>query len=269
MSRRIALLGLVAACAMAFSAVAASGALAAPEVSNTAFTCVEVATNTGEFTNAHCSSKTETEGEPPHLKPKNWSHSAIAVNTSTQLTLTNLNNPVLETVIAGSETILTATGAECVECMGENHEEVIEKEGKKITVMDVTGSGGHIRFTGVTTNLPSCTVVGGEVNTVPLKVTTTNTTTALLEPVSGTTMAEVHLNSGCVIGPLITVTGIARGTAKGATVTFNTGANELKVGKQTAFLKGEATIKAGLTATAKEKEEGKSPVHNPVSLTAA
>ena len=243
MSRRIALVGLAAACAMAFSAVMAAGAVAAPTESNTAFTCVA-----GQGTlDAHCDPGTSgTSG-----------HVAIKAGESTQLTLTQISpTTTLKTTIGGSEFILTATGAECVECMAENHEEVV---GGK-TVMDVQGSGGHIHYTGVTTNVPSCIVKGGVVDTRPLKFTTTTATTALLEPVTPSTMAVIEFEPGCFAGASITVTGIARGTAKGATATFATGKEELLVGKQKAELIGEATISAGLTG---------SGTMNPTSLTPA
>jgi hypothetical protein len=236
MTRRMHLTGLVAFWVAAVSVFLAPCALAAPEVSNTAFTCVPSAG--GGFHNAHCNNaQAQESGE--------WGHLVIPVNTPTQGTLTVLGFFHLESIVAGSEVLLTATGAECVECMVENHEETVE--GK--TVMDVKGSGGHIRFTGVTTNLPSCTVTGGEFNTEPLKVTTTSATTTLVEPAAGTTIAAVHFNSGCAIGTTTTVTGVARSTSAGATSTFNTGANELKVGKQQAFLVGLVTTDAGVTGS--------------------
>ena len=76
--------------------------------------------------------------------------------------------------------------------MAENHEEVVGGN----TVMDVQGSGGHIR---------------GVVDTKPLKFTTTTATTALLEPVMASTFAVIDLDVGCVLGSSITVIGSARG----------------------------------------------------------
>ena len=235
-------------CASAVGVIMAAGASAAPTESNTAFTCVLGGTNRPPafFSDQDCS-------EP--FPSAAFGSSPIRAGENTQLTLANIGNTTLKTTIAGSEFILTATGAECVECMAENHEEVV---GGK-TVMDVQGSGGHIRYTGVTTNVPTCIVKKGEVNTRALKFTTTTTTTALVEPVAPITMAVIEFEPGCFAGASITVTGIARGTAKGAIATFETGREELLVGKQKAELKGVATISAGLTG---------SGTMNPLLLTA-
>jgi hypothetical protein len=252
MSRRIVIAGLAALSALAVSAVAVSSAFAVPIESNTAFTCVP--TKGGAFKNAHCNSAKPSDGGE-------YAHVAIAVNTKTQLTLTNIGNTELNSTIGGAAVKLTATGAECVKCMAENHEETVS--GK--TWMDVQGpgtgeTGGHIHYSGVTINVAGCTVTGGEVNTEPLKLTTTTAGIGLLEPQTGTTMAVIHLNAACSIGETITVTGIARGTTAGSTATFNTGASELKIGKQEAHLIGEATIIGHATETT---------TGNPLALTAA
>ena len=247
MRRQIVLVGLTTACAIALGASLPLGASAAPTESNTGFTCVA-----GKGTlDAHCDpGSSGTSG-----------HVAVKAGESTQLTLANIGNWILHTTIAASEFTVTATGAECVECMAENHEEVVE--GK--TVMDVTGSGGHLRFTGATTNLANCVVKNGEWITKPLKMTSTAATgskNVVLEPVTPPIFAVIEFASSpvCPLGSSITVNGIAHGTTKGATVTVSTGAGELTVGKQVASLTGEGTLSAGTTG---------SGTMNPVSLTAA
>jgi len=235
MSKRIALVGLAALCAMAFSAVMAQGAFAAGE---TAYTCIPGA---GEHnTDAHCDpGSTGTSGH-------------VAITEDTQLTLHGIGNSLLKTKIAGGKVTLTATGVECVECMAHNQEVG--------GVMDVTGTGGHIRYTGVTISTAGCTVVNEEVNTEPLKVTTISANTAEVAPATeGNPEAKIHLNVGCTLGTEIIVTGHADGVATGATAKFATGAGELLVGEQEAKLEGEVTVEAGLTGGE----------HHPVALTAS
>ena len=245
MNSQISLVGMTVVCAIAIGAVAAGGAIAAPQESNTGFTCVA-----GKGTlDVHCDpGSSGTSG-----------HVAVPINSPTQVTLGSIGSATLKTTIAGSEFILTATGAECVECMGENHEETV---GGK-TVMDVTGSEGHMRFTGVTTNVVNCIVKNKEVNTKELKFTTTAANSAknvLIEPVVPTTIAVVDFEPGCPFGASITITGILRGTTKGATLSFATGAGELLVGKQVAEFRGEFPVTAGTTG---------SSIMNPASLTFA
>ena len=237
------LVGLAALFAIAISAVMAAGAVAAPTESNTAFTCVA---GSGTL-DAHCDpGSSGTSG-----------HVAIKTGESTQLTLTQIGfTTTFKTTIGGSEFIFTATGAECVECMAENHEEVV---GGK-TVMDVQGSGGHLHYSGVTTNVPTCIFKKGEINTKPLKFTTTTAATALIEPVTPSTVAVIEFEPGCFAGASITITGVMRWTASGATARFETGKEELFVGKQKLEVIGEATLRAGLTG---------SGTMNPVSLTPA
>jgi len=214
---------------------------------------VKVATGTGSFKNAHCNPAATNESET-----NDWAHVTITEGEETQLTLKNIGNSTLSTKIAGASVVLTATGVECVECMFHN-----QKEGSG--AMDATGSGGHIRYTGVTINTASCKVVKGEVNTEPLKVTTLTKEKAEVSPVTvGGAEAVIKLepNTGfekCTLGTSITVTGHADGTAAGAIATFATGAGELKVGEQEATLAGQVTMTAGLTG---------SSTMNPVALTA-
>jgi hypothetical protein len=247
MSKRIGLVVLAALCALAFSAVVASGASAA---GSTAFTCREVTPNTGSFGTEDCTVPGSGTGF-------NWSDFEIAENETTQLTLKPWEGvSKLETTIAGGHVVLTAKNLECVGCHFTNHK---DESGH----MDATGSGGHIRYTEVTINTPSCKVVGEEVNTEPLQFTTFNnagTLGAEITPVTGETEAIVHLeNNGtpCALGTEIVVKGHADGTASGAMGIFNTGANELKVGKQEAKLIGEVTLSGGPTGAE----------HHPVLLT--
>lgn len=265
MNGRKGLIALAVLCALAFSAIAASGAVAK---GITAFACEEVAPNTGEFTNADCSSKTEEEGGK--LKPKNWVHAEFTPNLPIQLTMTALGRTEFDTTIAGAEVVLQATGAECIKCMVENHKEKIGEQ----EVMVFSGSGGHLDYTGVTINLPTCKVTGGEINTEPLKmkgVMSSESGPFAIEmspaEAGGTTVAVIHLEKSgageCPIGSSITVKGHVNPTATGAIGKFNSGAGELTAGKQELRLTGEVTLRGGITPTPEEPN----PLHRPLGLT--
>lgn len=235
MNLRVMSFSLAALCAIAVAVVAPSLAAAAGE---TASTCVE---GGAEFGNAHC---TSTSGST-----KGWKEVAIKAGEETQLTLAATGEQVLSTKIGEVATTVKATGVECVECMAKNQ----EVEG----VADFTSSGGHLRFTGATINVASCKVVGGEFVTEPVKFTSSMLTYMKVSPVSGTTLAVIHLEKSgaeaCALGSSITVTGEANVTASGATLTL---AGALTVGGQAAVLSGGATMSAGLTGGE----------HHPISL---
>jgi hypothetical protein len=246
MSKRIGLVALAALCAVALSAVAASGASAA---GTTAFTCVSQAG--GAFKNAHCNNSAAAEEGA-------WAHKAIAEGETTQLTTTAVGTTELKVKIAGANTVLKATGVECVGCHFKN--QIDPTSG----VMSAMGEGGHLKYTGVTINVASCKVKGGTVTTKPLTLTTFAEGGALKATVAPVTpkveaIIETENNgtSTCTLPAEIIVEGHATGTAHGATASFETGAGELNVGAQTATLKGEITVSGGPTEAA----------HGPVALT--
>jgi hypothetical protein len=239
------IIGLVALCALALSAFAASGASAG----TTAFTCVKGGTG---FTEEHC----KTKGAPGE-----FGH--VAITEKTTLALTSLTNPVLTGKLFGATVELAATGVECIECTAENKEVG--------GVMEVTGSGGYLTFTGVkvvgleTKCEARDTGKGEDVMTELLKFTTTSSAGATLEPVTGTILAEFDIvakpgQSCSVAGTGLKVTGKAATTVSGATLTVNVtkASGELKLEGEPASMKGEATITAGKIG---------SGVHHPVALT--
>lgn len=226
MNLRVMSFGLAALCALALAAAMPSFAAAAGE---TASTCVS---GGAEFGNEHC---TSTSGSS-----KAWKEVAIKAGEETQLTLAAIGEQVLSTKVGEVSPIIKATGVECAECMAKNQ----EAEG----VADFTSSGGHLRYTGVTINVASCKVTGGEYVTEPLKFTSSMLTYMKMQPVSGTTVAVIHLEKSgtepCVLGSSITVHGEANLRANGATLTLE---SALTVGEQAASLTGEWTMSAGPT----------------------
>jgi len=254
MSRRMTIIGLAALCALALSAISASGASAGA----TAYTCVSGGTGGlgHKFTDADCAVENNTTGT--------FGHKEIAANTTTVLSLTKLANTVLEGKLFGANITLEATGIECIECSAENRVEggVMEVKGpaEKMT-------GGKLRFTGVTVAglTPPCTVVGnatGQITTEALKFTTTVAGEARLEPEAGTTLAVFSITgTGCpVAGSNIKVTGksLAKLTGAKLKVEVLKSSGELLLEGEKAALKGEATVKGGVSTP-----------ENPVALTTA
>lgn len=234
MSEQVRAFGLVMLCVLAVGAIAASGAAAVPTQSNTGFTCVEAEAGAGEFTNADCSSK---EGSP-----KNWKHVAIPAGESTPLTTATTETWEYRVPLGGPEIILKSPKVECLECALENHQEVI---GGK-TWMDVQSTSARLRFAEVSSNTSGCFVKGGAITTEPLKITSTTAGNLLVEPVSGTHLAIVKWEPGCVFGEF-PIDGHFNGTLTGAKMKVNTVKGEVFFGAagHEAFLKGGATLSVG------------------------
>jgi len=253
MSRRIILAGLAALLALAFSAFSASGASAAEAV-----TCVEAPTTAeAEFKDPHCVEPGHTAAGP------NYKHVAFG-STPTQLTLHSASEfQFLKAELFGTAVTLRGTGVECIDCMAENSGGVVK------------GSGGQLRYTGVeVVGHAGCTVVDDEnatgsgkgtadqITTTPLKFETTGTSTAVIKPVNPPVLAHINITNvgGCpgALTRTVNVEGEVNGTTSGATLKVETGAGELEIEEEPAFLEGEATMTAGETG---------STTHHPVALT--
>jgi hypothetical protein len=251
MYRRMTSIGITALCALTAAAVTASGATAGTPVTqgNAAFTCIEGA-------GAH-----NTNGDCQPGSTGSFGHKGIAEGVSTGLALDKLNNPVLVTKIGLVTVTLTGKGpVDCIECMAENRTD------PGTGVMDVTGTGGRLRFTEVAVSTSNCgvkSVTGdaGVVETEPLKLTTLSPTKATIEPAAGDVVAEFNFTGASC--PLtgsnpIKIKGHADGTLNGAVIKFETDTGELTIGTQVAHLNGEATATAGVTGAE----------YHPVALTA-
>jgi hypothetical protein len=209
-----------------------------------------------KFTDADCAVENNTSGT--------FGHKEIAAETKTVLSLTKLTNATLEGKLFGATVTLESTGIECVGCTAENRSEA--------GVMEVKGpaagnTGGKLRFTGVTVVglTGTCTVVGsatGQITTEALKFTTTVAGEARLEPVTGTTLAVFNITgASCpVAGSNIRVTGKALTKLIGAKLKVEVlkSSGELLLEGEKAALKGEATVKGGVSTP-----------ENPVALTTA
>jgi hypothetical protein len=112
------------------------------------------------------------------------------------------------------------------------------------------GEEGKLVYTGVTTNLPGCSVKGSTVTTTNLKFHTLSATSARIEPKAGTVLAVITLEGGsCELAGEFPVEGHATGTVSGAFLKVNTAPGELTLLEEPAKLAGEATLEAGVTGS--------------------
>lgn len=257
MSKRIIVVALAALCAVAMSAVVASGASAAE---TTAYTCVETEPGKGEFENPHCDANIPGSG-------KNWKHVAIPPEETTQLTIAQIGeNPVLGSTIALASVELEGTSTtECVACHFTNN----TKEAGKPETMRVSGSGGTLKFTGVIVKgmTAKCEIkqgaTTGTIETKPLKFETTGTAEAKIEPVTPEVLAEFEIaavtGQKCNLKGSYKVTGFAVGTTTGSTLHINEplSSGHLKLSGEPASLKGTGTLTGGPTGAE----------HHPLALT--
>jgi hypothetical protein len=125
-------------------------------------------------------------------------------------------NFILEGLVLGAETELTATGVECKESTLSNT--VVGTENMAV-------DAGRLNFTGVTVMKPAgCSVTGGEVTTEPLSTRLEmdsaggGTTYDRFEPLAGASgkFASIKI-TGCAIAGTYPVTGVTYGQAINAT----------------------------------------------------
>lgn len=200
---RKAIIGLVAACALAFSAFAAQGSAYA----NTGFTCGEAQGNK-DFGGIHCEPGTKV----PNGTGK-FGH--VAITTATSMTFTGALTKVKSTQ-SGVTLELQSTEATGAGTM-ENKEEG--------GVMFIHGTG-VITYNNVTVTAPAglgCKVSGGKVVTKELTMTSKGLTEELkFAPLAGETSAfSVFTVEGCSIPALnhaYTTKGSVKGQTDGATV---------------------------------------------------
>jgi hypothetical protein len=215
----------------------------APPPGTTAFTCAEVAFNTGSFSDPHCS---DTVGE------HNFAHVSIPAGTQTEVLRTNDGTceetkgacPLkLKGTIAG---VGVTVEAKKVSGRGTLVNEEVESEmvnrGVAFLTLEeavITSPAGK-----------GCKVKGGKIQTNELRSTTAGTAAAVkFEPASGTAIAELTIES-CSVGGLngsFLLTGSFKASPHGATIELShssiTGEGTLRLGGQNAGLEGSLTQK--------------------------
>jgi hypothetical protein len=261
MTGRRTIVGLWMLCALALSAFAAQSASATTK-GTTAFTCKKTGAG-GGFTKSHCKPADAGSGE--------YSHVAVAENTTTEIKGTNQNtaaettkatNLILKVTVGGVELELQATGL-----AGEGWTENRKDPG---TGEHYLVDAGMTQFTGVTVQKPAgkgCKVytdnegvkgAEGVVDTAQLSVTSKGQGDFLkFEPTEGSTFAR-FIFDGC--SPAVPacegtweVTGSLKGVPEGATVRFShtevTTQNTLKGKGSKAGLEGTVAISSRMDNT--------------------
>lgn len=269
MSRRRAVIGLCALCALLVSAFAAQGAAAATK-GTTLFTCSSSAA-VKDFKSEHC---------VPGESGTGFGHVEVAEKTATPFTASNeKTNPetngatpwILKTTVSGSATETVATGAHLIGTL-ENAKEATGEH-------KVVGKGIVLKFTGVTEKLLGCVVTGipggvENIETRPLTATTTGQGDAIkFTPEEGNLITEYSLTKGggggCPWGEFVSkLVGSVVCKPSGATINCNhtemTTAGTLRCGSATGpkvGLDGKVTVTGGTEA---QKNEGKT---TPLSVT--
>lgn len=268
MTRRRAIIGLCALCALLVSAFAAQGAVAATK-GTTLFTCSESAA-VKDFKTAHC---------VPGESGTSFGHTAVPEKTATQFKATNEKTDaetkgatpwILKTTLAGSATKTVATGAQIIGTL-ENAKEVSGEH--KIVGREIV-----LKFTGVTEELLGCVVTGipggpGVIETKPLVATTAGQGDAIkFTPEVGTAFTEYSLSKGAetcpwaeIKSPLVgSITCKISGATLSCTHEEMTAAGTFRCGSATGpkvGLEGKVTLTGG---TKEEAAEGKT---KPLSVT--
>jgi hypothetical protein len=265
MSRRRAVIGLCAICALLVSAYAAQSAAAATK-GTTLFTCSSSAA-VKDFKSEHC---------VPGESGTGFGHTAVAEKTTTQFTASNEKTDAetkgstlwkLKTTLAGSATETVATGAHLTGTL----ENVKEASGEHTVV----GREIVLNFTGVTENLLGCVVTGnpggvGNIKTNKLIATTMNQGDAIkFTPESGTVITEYGLSKGAESCPWSEISTKLVGSfvckPSGATINCShseiTAAKTLRCGTAVGPLVG---LEGKVTVTGGTEKEGKT---TPLSVT--
>lgn len=234
MTGRNVLIGICAVCALAISAFAAQGALAA---GTTAFTCVE---NGGlkDFSDGHCkTSVTAGTGQYGH----------VAINPETSLTV-EANETSFAAVVSG---ISVEFKAESAIGVGTQINEFLLGPGHLVN------GTARLVYSNVEMVKPAgkeCAVAGKEIETEPLDMTTANQGMGLrFSPALGTVLAEFEV-TGCkgskaleALNGAWSMTGSVAAEPQGATIVFThaatTAQGTFKLRGQTAGIAGELELK--------------------------
>jgi hypothetical protein len=257
MTGRRAILGLCMLCALVFSAFAAQSANAETK-GTTVFTCKETGPG-GGFTKAHCT--------PADAGSGNFSHVAVAENTTTEITGTSVDTegkPVVSKLKSVQSGVTEELRSPLAHLLPEVEVEPgkIEKSWVTNKKDPVTGEHyiegeGWVDYTEVSVAAPAekgCKVQNNTVITNKLRFTTKGLKTEKdeihIEPASGTVFAEFVVE-GCSVLALnhaYKVEGSLNAELVGATLKTThanvTAQAKLKVAGQTAGLDGELTVKA-------------------------
>jgi hypothetical protein len=213
---RRAVIGLTLLCALAFSAIAASGAMAS--LGTTAFTCVEVETGK-KFSDEHCNTPDTTAGP-------GFVHEEIKVGETTEIEANNektaeetkkSTSPVLESKIAGLGAKITCT---TMTSTGDLKNQTVSEK------MMVTGTAaivfGGCKLEGALVTIEKCKLTSETITTVnQMWESVENSMELTFKPNEGNVFSTFKLE-GCTTKGLnettFEVTGDAKAIPVGATL---------------------------------------------------
>jgi hypothetical protein len=260
---RRAVIALSLLCALAFSAIVVTSAMAETKTT-TAFTCVKKAKKGGAgFSKEHCSAadavSSEAEFEHVEIPPGNWTViDATNANTASETTATT--NAVLTATVGGLKAIVTA---KTVTKTGElkNTEDPVT-HAMSVQYRHIIIHASQVTLSGALATVEGCKVEGEATNTNELQgESIVNTMEVEYRPEVGTQIVHIKL-AGCKNAELnkngISVTGTFKSISDGAT-TETTAAST--VGLIAAGQKASYTSKGTLRMTKESTTE------NPISFT--
>lgn len=237
MSARRAIVGVCMVCALLVSAIAAQGASA---VGTTAFTCKEQSGVAG-FSKAHCKAADAVASGAKFV------HVEVPAGTVTEISATNegvgtetktTQPAVLSVTAAGATITITCTK---VSATG-------TQTNVKGPPMSITGTT-EVKYTGCTVSPSTCTVtepIIAKANVASVHTGTGETQKGLVFTGSGASnlFTSITLSgASCPLPGTFNITGKAVGRVDGATITFNKGEDELKLGAFPADLQSVITVK--------------------------
>jgi hypothetical protein len=246
MNGRRVVIGLCMLSALLISAVSAQGASAA---GTTAFTCKQEATVNAGFSKAHCKAADAVASNAT------YQHLPITAGETTETKVTNAGNGTSTATTVATVLTLRIFGASVsVTCTG------VSGTGSQTNVAGPPMSiEGTLEWTdtGCTTKVANCTVA------TPIVWSTTvhSSHTGAAEKEKALTLNQVgeqftsivFQGASCPIAGTYPLTGKIIGRVDGATITFNTGEDELKLGPEPADITGTVTVsgraKGGSTYT--------------------
>jgi hypothetical protein len=241
MNGRRAVIGLCMLCALLISAIGAQGASAA---GTTAYTCKKVEPPSGAgFSKAHCKAADAVASNAA------YAHVEIPAGEQTVTTVTNAGNGTnTETTVSqvlNGKILGVSVGITCTGVTGTGTQTNVANTEEPKTSMRISGTSA-LNYTGCTTKVPNCTIK----NPIEANTTVESTHTGVNEKEKGLTFKQVgeqftkivFQGESCAIAGTYPVTGKAVGRVDGATITFNTGEDELKLGPEAADITGTVTV---------------------------
>lgn len=244
MSARRAIVGVCMACALLVSAIAAQGASAA---GTTAFTCKSESIAGAGFSKAHCKAADAVASGAKFV------HVEIPAGTNTEISATNANVGAETKTTEPAKLSVTVAGATVtITC------KKVSATGTQKNIaglpMSITGTT-EVKYTECSVAPSTCTVtepIVANANVASSHTGTGEKEKALTFTGSGASNLFTTITfsgAGCPLVGSFPITGKAVGRVDGATITFNKGEDELKLGANAADLQSVITVSGRANST--------------------